>query len=195
MTAKLRKSDWAVRRVSHAEASAAVAAMHYAKGCGNTSVAAFGLFRAGSEEMMGAAIWLPPMRPAAALVSRRFGVPVDSVLCLTRLVVHPDVPTNGASYLMGASMRELKRDPRWRAAVTWADTRMGHTGAIYRATNWTHDGMTAARSLWMDGRGKLVSQRAGRPHERRNVSAAEMEAAGYTRTKSAPKHRFIRRLS
>ena len=139
---KLRTSEWEVRRIRHADARAFMAANHYAQGAGNTSVYAHGLYKKGQLELLGAAVWLPPMRPAAQWVSRELGVNPDGVLCLSRLAIHECVPTNGASFLMGRASRQIKKDGNWSALVTWADDRLGHTGAIYKATNWTPAGTT-----------------------------------------------------
>jgi hypothetical protein len=194
VTDKLRARDWRVERVEHRLVRQFMRAEHYAGGAGNTSVFAHGLVPAVGGELRGAAVWLPPMRPAAQYVARHLDVPVDRVLCLSRLAVHPDVPTNGASFLMGRAIRDIRRDGRWDALVTWADTRLGHTGAIYRATNWTYMGTTRPRRLWVDATGRLMSTRAGRPHARRNLTKAECEARGWVQTAPSWKHRFVMRL-
>ena len=188
---KLRTSEWEVRRIPHADARAFMAANHYAQGAGNTSVYAHGLYKKGQLELLGAAVWLPPMRPAAQWVSRELGVNSDGVLCLSRLAIHERVPTNGASFLMGRAIRQIKKDGNWSALVTWADDRLGHTGAIYKATNWTPAGTTNPRRLWVDAEGRLVSTRTGRPHERRNLSKAECLERGWSQTEPSYKHRFI----
>jgi len=194
VTNKLRAKDWRVERVEHRLVRQFMRAEHYAGGAGNTSVFAHGLVPSSGGELRGAAVWLPPMRPAAQYVARYLDVDVDRVLCLSRLAVHPDVPTNGASFLMGRGIRDIRRDGRWDALVTWADTRLGHTGAIYKATNWEYTGPTRPRRLWVDNSGRLMSTRAGRPHERRNLTKAECEARGWVQTTPSWKHRFVMRL-
>ena len=190
----LRAKDWVVELVEHRRAREFLEANHYAKGAGNTSVYAFGLRRSDSSELLGAAVWLPPMRPAANFVSRELKIDSDKVLCLSRLAVHESVPTNGASFLMGRAIRQIKKTRRWDALITWADDRLGHTGAIYKATNWTAAGTTTPRRLWVDENGKLASTRAGRPHARRTLSAAECRERGWTQTEASCKNRFIMKL-
>jgi hypothetical protein len=70
--------------------------------------------------------------------------------------------------------------------VTYADEWRGHTGAIYRADNWTYCGKTAAESVWtLDGR--MVARKAG-PKTR---TTAEMEAMGARLEGRFPKHKFV----
>ncbi len=82
-------------------------------------------------------------------------------------------------------MRLIDRD-RWPVLLTYADTALGHTGAIYRATNWTCDGEVSAGDTWTDVEGR----QAGRKRGPRSLTVAEMVEAGYTRRSAAPKIRF-----
>lgn len=166
----LRARDWSVRRVEHGQARAFIKSIHYAKGAGNTSVYALGLFRRDDpERLQGVSLWLPPPRPAARHVARKLWIPEDTVLVLTRLACAPDVPTNGASFLLGRSIRVIRKDPRWWGLVTYADQRLEHKGTIYHATGWQPSGQTKPEALWMDPTtGQLVSRRAGldgSPHQ------------------------------
>lgn len=179
----LRREEWRIVEVSQAEARGAVERWHYAQGCPNTSVARHGLFRADGFELMGVAMWLPPTPTAARSVA---GESWKGVLSLTRLVVAPCVPTNGASFLLGGSMRSLDRE-RWPYLLTYADTALGHTGAIYRATNWRCVGETQAGDTWIGPNG----EQRGRKRGGRNLSVAEMRAAGFERRPAMPKVKFV----
>lgn len=188
MSGHLRSAGWVVQAVpSHAEAAAFVRAGHYAKGAPNTSTYRHGLYRADMapmvSDLLGVALWIPPTRSAAEAVA---GSDWQGVLACSRLCVAPEVPTNGASFLLGRSMRAIDRD-RWPVLVTYADTAQGHTGAIYRATNWTCHGETAGGDLWADESGRQTS----RKHGGRTFTVAEMVAQGYTRLPSLPKVRFV----
>lgn len=179
----LRREEWRVATVSQQEARAAIERWHYAQGCPNTSVARHGLFRSDGFELMGVAMWLPPTPTAARSVA---GESWKGVLSLTRLVVAPCVPTNGASFLLGTSMRSLDRE-RWPYLLTYADTALGHTGAIYRATNWRYVGETAAGDTWTGPNG----EQRGRKRGGRNLTAAEMRELGFERRPAAPKIKFV----
>jgi len=186
--AHLRAAGWTVQPIpSHAEAAAFIRSGHYAKGAPNTSTYRHGLYRNDSPplvgDLLGVVLWIPPTRSAAEHVA---GDDWQGVLACSRLCVAPEVPTNGASFLLGRSMRAIDRG-RWPVLVTYADTAQGHTGAIYKATNWRCDGETAAGDLWVDAQGRQTS----RKHGGRTYTAAEMEAQGYSRLPSLPKVRFV----
>lgn len=175
-----------VERVAHGEALAAIYAWHYSKSAPNTGQT-FGLFRRADlplAPLMGAALWLPPTRRAAEAVA---GDDWRGVLSLSRLVASPDAPRNAASFLLSASMRLLDRK-RWPVLLTYADTRHGHTGAIYKATGWQLDAITNAGSYFVkDGR------QVGRKRGKRNIPVAQLRAEGYEEIRS-DKLRFVHRI-
>lgn len=175
-----RRTDYEVRDIPHADAVAFIAAHHYAKGAANTSVARHGLFRGGV--LVGVAMWLPPTRVCAESVHPDW----RRVLSLSRLAVAPSEPQNAASLLIGASVRALKKSKRWAALVTFADESQGHTGAIYKATNWEEKGRTAPEPRWEAPDGTQVSRRATRSR-----TAAEMRALGYRVVGRFAKLKFI----
>lgn len=183
----LRRADWQVVDVPLRTAQRLVREMHYAIGGPNTGTFVHGLVRRDDPlRVLGVAWWLPPTRVAAESVHEDW----RAVLTLTRLVVHPDVPTNGASFLLAGSVRRIERDGRWKALVTYADTRMGHTGAIYRAANWTYVGLTPAEPVYLDASGRMVARKSAgnsRTH-------AEMLALGCRREVSPGKHKFVKML-
>lgn len=182
----LRGDEWEVRPIpTHGEVLRLVRAWHYAGGAPNTSTYRHGLYQRDvllHGDAYGLTLWLPPTRAAAEAIA---GDRWQGVLALSRLAVAPEVPTNGASFLLGRSMRLIDRD-RWPVLVTYADTNQGHTGAIYRATNWRCDGPVPAGDVWLkDG------VQMGRKRGARSLSVAEMRAAGFERAPAAPKIRFV----
>jgi hypothetical protein len=180
----LRRADWRVDYITHPEAVEFIELQHYAGGAPNTSTYRHALFAADDWlTVHGVALWLPPTRTAAESVSSD---DPGGVLSLSRLVVAPGVPTNGASFLLARSMRLIDR-ARWPTLLTYADTRQGHTGAIYRATNWTYVGCVKGADSWVDSNGV----QRGRKRAGRNLSFAEMTALGYERLPAAPKHKFV----
>ena len=153
---KLRKKDWTVQTVPLKVAQELVKKHHYSGGGSNTATYRHGLFRIGEETCLGVAWWVPPTKTAAKAT---YPQNWRGVLCLTRLVIHPDVPTNGASFLLGQSMKLIDRD-RWPCLVTYADEMRGHTGQIYKATNWQYCGMTAKEPCFVKD-GRIVARKAG----------------------------------
>lgn len=175
-----RRSDYSFNRVPHAMARQAILAWHYAGGSSNTSVYAFGLFR--GLLLVGAALWMPPTKVCALTVGasdwRR-------VLALSRLAIRPGEPQNAASILIGRCLKFIRREGKWLAAVTFADSSQGHLGGIYRATNWTHRGTTKPEPRWVDALGRQVARKATTSR-----TAAQMTALGLRMVGRFSKEKF-----
>lgn len=183
----LRRGEWMTRTIDHDLAVEAIEEWHYAQGAPNTSVVRTGLFKVKDPYcLLGVAMWIPPTKPAAASVAGREW---RNVLCLTRLVIEPTVPTNGASFLLGASMRAVDR-ARYPWLLTYADSSQGHTGAIYRATNWTYLGPWDAGDTWVNESG----EQRGRKRGGRTLVVDEMRALGFERRPACVKHKYVHHL-
>lgn len=52
---------------------------------------------------------------------------------------------NEASFLVAASLRKL---PRPKIVISFADTEQGHVGTVYQAANFTYCGLSAKRTDW-----------------------------------------------
>ena len=181
----LRGTDYEVRSVPLEVAHSLVSLFHYARGGSNTATYLHGLLPVGSvllTECIGVAWWIPPTRSAAEAT---YPANWQGVLSLSRLVVVPEAPKNAASFLLGRSMRLIDRR-RWPCLVTYADIAQGHTGAIYRATNWQYIGLTKPEPAFAVN-GRMVARKAGG----RTRTRAEMLALGAVPTGSSAKHKFI----
>lgn len=131
---------------------------------------------------------MPPLPPAAKAAVDFCDRPPEmwkKVLVLSRLVVSPEAPHNAASFLLSHSAAMVDTE-RWPILLTFADTAQGHTGAIYKACNWTYAGLTEGSETWVSPTG----EQRGRKRGPKNIPVEDMIAAGYTRIKSQ-KHRFI----
>ena len=185
----LKASDYFVDTIPMADARRLVEKFHYSKGGSNTATFRHGLFHVDDpENPLGVAWWIPPTKSAALAT-----YPEDwkAVLALSRLAIDPRVPTNGASFLLGRSEKLIRKDPRWKCLVTYADTWQGHTGAIYKATNWTYIGNTHPESVWVDPKsGRMVARKAG-PKTRTQEQMLEL---GYEKLGRFSKHKFVKIL-
>jgi hypothetical protein len=78
---------------------------------------------------------------------------------LTRLALSDNLPKNSESRVIAISLKLLKRaEPKLKGIITYADTAYGHTGIIYKASNFKYIGLTAPKTdLFVDGKpvGKL----------------------------------------
>ena len=184
---RLRAKEWLVAPIpTHSEAAKIVAHWHYAKGSPNTSTYRFGLYRVADYPMTGEAfgvsLWIPPTKNAALTVNENW----QGVLSLSRFVIDPEVPANGASFLLRRSMDAIDAK-RWPTLLTYADTAHGHTGAIYKATGWHELGRVPAGDVWIDAEGRQCGRKRGGV----TLTVAEMTRRGLTRLPSNPKIKFV----
>jgi hypothetical protein len=180
MIGHLKKGDWIVEDADIVKARSMVTRLHYSKGVPNCAVAVHGLYRKLDYRLMGIAWWLPPSSKAAA---RPWWPNPKEVLALSRLVLEPEVPKNGATFLLSRSVKLL--DSQWRCLITYADEWRGHTGHIYRVSGWEHTGMTKPQPIYVV-QGRMTSRKSG-PNTRTH---AEMIALGAEVAGVYSKHRF-----
>jgi hypothetical protein len=188
----LRASEWDVRPAPLAEAQALVREFHYARGGSNTAVYVHGLYHRATDELAGdflcgVAWWLPPTRVACESVNREHW---QRVLSLTRMVMRPGVPKNACSFLLGRSVKAIKKERRFVSLVTYADESQGHTGGVYKAANWEYVGRTGPYPRWLDEGGRQVA-----PKATVNRTKAEMEKLGYRKVGSFYKHKYVLHLA
>jgi len=183
---KLRKNEWVVVPIDIDTARTLVEDFHYAKSATNTRVYTHGLFRKGEEfwasNCLGVAWWLPPTKNAAIATWKGEW---RKVLSLTRLAISPDVPKNGASFLLSQSIKLIDRE-KWHCLVTYADTWRKHTGAIYKATNWEYMGETKPSPVFQNEEGKMMGRKRGG----KNLTSLEMKEMGFVAVGSFSKHKF-----
>ena len=184
---KFRKEDWYVADAPLSAAQEMVKQYHYARGGSNTAVYVHGLFTKSSNELCGIVWWLPPTRVACESVNKDQW---QRVLSLTRMVILPLVPRNACSFLLSRSVEIIRRDGRFVSLVTYADESQGHTGGVYRASNWQYVGRTGPYPRWIDCDGKQVS-----PKATKNRTKDQMLALGHVKVGSYFKHKFVLHLN
>ena len=174
--------------IEHAQGLEFIRKHHYAGNASKTGKM-FGMARAlpdGRYWLVGVAQWLPPTKVCAQSVQpgrwRR-------VISLTRVVVSPGEPQNATGMLVGKAICWI-RERGWVSAVTFADDSQGHTGVIYRATNWKYKGETRASPRWVDSEGRQVSTKAGAVTRRKQ----QMLDLGYRCEGNFKKHKFVLHL-
>ena len=121
---------------------------------GVQSIYHYGLFTEGNfglPKMIGAMMYAHPSMPATA--KKYNPINPDKCLELRRLVCIDDTPKNTESYFIGQTFKLLKRDTDMEVIVSFADQHHGHTGIIYKATNFEYLGETSkGRILMVDGK-------------------------------------------
>lgn len=70
-------------------------------------------------------------------ITDRFG---NNTWDLARLWLDPSVPKNGETFLIGRSLRYIKKEHKdIKTIVSFADPDMNHTGTIYKAANFKQE--------------------------------------------------------
>lgn len=92
-------------------------------------------------------------RMAMANQWRRFSESEEGVIELRRLVCIDETPKNTESYFIGRTLRWLKRNTNIHTVVSYADTEFGHTGVVYKASNFECLGLSkGAKVIMYQGR-------------------------------------------
>jgi hypothetical protein len=112
--------------------------------------------------------WIKDGRGRKAVGAISFGKPASYTLCngicgmenssriyeLNRLWMADYCPRNSESMFIGRALKFLKeKHPDW-IIVSYADSAQGHTGTIYRASNFFYTGKTKPHLLYDNGSGK-----------------------------------------
>lgn len=181
-----------VRRVSVKEIRRAIVIGHYSGVMPDATQEAFGAYQ--DEVLIGAAAYGPGGN------SKTFGAVIEgfdssNARELIRLWVHPDAPTNTASFIIGRSLRLLPEQVG--LVVTFADSGQSHLGGIYQATNFYYLGMSNQGVRYVDASGVEVTARLANVYRMRNpekfdgLSLAEIRATlGWLPVISHQKHRY-----
>lgn len=182
------KREWSIRSVTLTLAQRMVEQYHYAKHGSTWRVYTFGLFLKKDPNCWGITWWIPAPKLS---VDKYNPGGYKTTLILSRMVIHPLVPTNGASFLLSASVKKIASIGRYDTLMTYADTWRGHSGAVYRASNWHYEGMSEPTAIWLDSQGVLGSTYC----QGRIQSKIEMERKGYQLHGRYPKHIFTMRMA
>lgn len=67
----------------------------------------------------------------------------SKIIELRRLACIDNTPQNTESFFIGRAIRWIKQNTPIEVIISYADSNFGHTGAIYKATNFKYSGLTA----------------------------------------------------
>ncbi len=116
-------------------------------------------------EPIGCIVYSAPPREA----DKRYG---GKVWELARLYLLDEIPKNAETWLIGQSVRYIKRHHKEvEHLLSYADPSAGHAGTIYKAANWRQDGRTdderkTPRCDYYDERtGKKYGRRGNMPQD------------------------------
>lgn len=166
-----RPAEFGVDIVAESSARDLVRQHHYS-GSFPAARLSVGLFRKAGvtpATLVGVAVFSVPMQQAS--ITRYTGLPPAEGVELGRFVCTPEVAFNGETWFLRRALPILRAEKGATAVLSYADpmerhttcgelTKPAHVGQIYQAHNATFAGRAAARWLWIDRDGQVVSARA-----------------------------------
>jgi hypothetical protein len=148
------KDIFYIKEVQKSEAYEFVKTYHYLGDAKFFAKFSYALINKKTEKILGVATFSNPQGNVA--LKGWFGLPNtdQTVLELSRLCILPELNgTNATSYLLGGSIRLLKKEGV-RAVITLADDSR-HSGSIYQVCNFTYYGLTDKKSDFFRWDGKV----------------------------------------
>ena len=151
----IKVSDYKVELSEYKVVKPLIEKWHYSHSVRGLQISqCFGLFGEdmfGLPKLIGGMIYgVPSSRMGQKSV--RYGNKPGKVLELNRLCCIDDTPTNTESYFIGQTLRWLSNNTDYQVVVSYADPDYGHSGTIYKATNFIHYGMSGSdKVLIVDG--------------------------------------------
>lgn len=169
------KEKYTIRSIDTEQTKEWLLYKHYAKRIPSISYA-FGLYE--GQILIGVLTIGKPASPS--LCDGICGVDYSTfVYELNRLCVNEGLEENTLSYFVGASLRLIKDN---LIIVSYADTKWGHHGYIYQATNWIYTGLT---TLMFD---KII--KGNKTHQRHN-NVWDKKDLEFEMRERSQKHRYV----
>lgn len=95
---------------------------------------------------------------AMANVWQKYSDKEEDLIELKRLCCIDNTPKNTESFFIGKTLQWLKKNTNIKKIISYADTTYGHSGTIYKATNFENIGMTKS--------GKVIMYKGKRYHDK-----------------------------
>lgn len=141
--------SFTVKRVERVEVRDFIQENHYSKSI-NGCIADYCYALFDKDRMIGAMFF---GRMAMANQWKRFSDKENYVIELRRLCCIDDTPKNTESYFIGKALRLLKKEWGKGVVVSYADKEYGHSGVIYKASNFKMIGeIKGAKVIYWNGK-------------------------------------------
>lgn len=187
---------WTVKRLERKEIRDFIEKWHYSKSI-NGCIADFCYALFDTEGVMKGAMFYGRM--AMANQWKKYGDKPEDVIELRRLCCVDDTPRNAESYFIGRTIKLLRSDWGGKVIVSYADKEYGHSGTIYKATNFEMIGeIKGARVIMFNGKryhDKTIRTKYKgvlKPFAKRVKDALESGEAYYKKT--AGKYTYVYKL-
>lgn len=191
----LNNGEYTIQKVERSVIKDFIEEHHYSKNInGVISDYCFAMYH--GDQLIGAMLY---GKLAMANAWKKYADAEHKVTELRRLVLIDDTPKNSESWFIGWTLRWLKKNTEIEAIVSYADSNYGHSGIVYKATNFEHIGMTAPGRVIMWGDKKYHDKTIRttyngklKPFAQRVKDALETGEAKYV--KQTPKHIYLKKL-
>lgn len=148
------KDVFTIARITKNEAFEFVSKYHYLKDAKFFQVDGFGLFEKSSGNLVGVASYAQTQGIVALRSWFSLGNENTNIYELSRLCVLPSLNgTNATSYLLGNTLKILRKEGYVRAVTTLASSDR-HVGSIYQVCNFTYYGLSDPKSDFFSVDGK-----------------------------------------
>jgi len=159
------------------------------------------------EVIQGAISFHPPSAPET--VRGLFNTEEqDGYWEIGRLAMSDKCPHNSESRFIAIAIRLLRKRTQVKALITYADTAVGHTGIIYRASGFTYIGLTNPKAdFWVNGKIQQRGKTRGingewKPRSRKHLYVKLFEGvngiaehrSGIGKQDTSPRHRDRREV-
>jgi hypothetical protein len=130
---------YTVSLINRKQAESIITKWHYSKGInGVIADICFGLWD--KDILIGAMIF---GRMAMAGQYKKYVEKQEDLLELRRLACIDNTPRNTESFFIGHALRYLKKNTKVKVIISYADSNYGHSGIIYKASNFQYLGLTS----------------------------------------------------
>lgn len=191
----MNDGSWEVKPCERIDIRGFIEKWHYSGSInGVLSTYCFGLYKNG--ELQGAMLF---GKVGMANAWKRYAESQDQILELRRLCCVDDTPKNAESYFIGRCLRWIRQNSEVRFIISYADSNHGHSGIIYKATNFAFMGMTSPGRVIMLGdrqyHDKTIRTKYKgelKPFAKRVKEALERGEAYYKKT--TPKYIYLKEI-
>lgn len=135
----MKVRDFQIKNVPRSEVKEFIESWHYSKSI-NGLKWSYCFVLLNGEEIIGAMLYgLMAMKGQW----KKYGERKEDVVELRRLCCIDDTPKNTESRFIGLTLRWLKRNTEIKTVISYADPNYGHSGIIYKASNFKNVGKSA----------------------------------------------------
>jgi hypothetical protein len=176
---------YVVKKIDCKTAKEYIKQYHYSHGCHNGPSPCYGLFC--NSELIGVLMFATPCSEnvRASIFGNDYK---DCVTELHRLHIKDVTPKNTESWFISRCLNMLKKDkPNIKAVISFSDLTEGHSGIIYKATNFYNIGNTGRATFYVDNTGRLRHPRQNGV----NITKQAAQKRGWVPVTRESKNRYL----